>query len=222
MREAKAVEAVWQERALRLSQRPVSAGPAQNAFPVLVLGVAKERYGIHLPDVAEVLPVMHPTPVPGAAAVFAGVINVHGEIRPVIDLRRFLGMQAAEEGHARVILLRKDGRELGLQIDSVEHIRWIGPGEFGPGELGPGELGPGELGPGELGPGELGPGELGPGELGPGELGPGELGPEDLDATGSLDPGCSQHVRGSTKDLLMLLGTEALFAELHTHTGVTT
>jgi chemotaxis signal transduction protein len=202
MREAKAVEAVWQERALRLSQRPVSAGPAQNAFPVLVLGVAKERYGIHLPDVAEVLPVMHPTPVPGAAAVFAGVINVHGEIRPVIDLRRFLGMQAAEEGHARVILLRKDGRELGLQIDSVEHIRWIGPGEFGPGELGPGELGPGELGPGELGPGELGP--------------------EDLDATGSLDPGCSQHVRGSTKDLLMLLGTEALFAELHTHTGVTT
>jgi hypothetical protein len=91
-----------------------------------------------------------------------------------------------------VILLRKDGRELGLQIDSVEHIRWIGSGE------------------------------LGSGELGPGELGPGELGPEDLDATGSLDPGCSQHVRGSTKDLLMLLGTEALFAELHTHTGVTT
>ena len=192
MREAKTVEAVWQERALRLSQRPVSAGLAQNAFPVLVLGVAKERYGIHLPDVAEVLPVMRPTPVPGAAAVFAGVINVHGEIRPVIDLRRFLGMQAAEEGHARVILLRKDGRELGLQIDSVEHIRWIGSGE------------------------------LGSGELGPGELGPGELGPEDLDATGSLDPGCSQHVRGSTKDLLMLLGTEALFAELHTHTGVTT
>jgi purine-binding chemotaxis protein CheW len=181
MREAKTVEAVWRERALRLSQRPVSAGPVQSSFPVLVLGVAKERYAIHLPDVAEVLPVMRPTPVPGAAAVFAGVINVHGEIRPVIDLRRFLGMQAAEESHVRVILLRKDGRELGLQIDSVEHIRWIGPGE---------------------------------------------LGPEDLDASGNLDAGCSRHVKGSTKDLLMLLGSEALFAELHTsgelHTGVTT
>jgi len=170
MREAKPVEAVWRERALRLSQRPVSAGPAQNAFPVLVLGVAKERFGIHLPDVAEVLPVVRPTPVPGAGPVFAGVINVHGEIRPVIDLRRFLGMEAAEDGHARVILLHKDGRELGLQIDSVEHIRWIGP--------------------------------------------------EDLDASGNLDAGWSQHVKGSTKDLLMLLGTEALFAELHT--GVTT
>jgi hypothetical protein len=57
-------------------------------------------------------------------------------------------------------------------------------------------------------------------------IGPGELGPEDLDASGNLDAGCSRHVKGSTKDLLMLLGTEALFAELHTsrelHTGVTT
>jgi purine-binding chemotaxis protein CheW len=164
MKEVKAVEAVWRERALRLSERPVSAAPAQKAFPVLVLGVAKERYGVHLPDVAEVLPVMRPTPVPGAAAVFAGVINVHGEIRPVIDLRLFLGMEAAEDGRPRVVLLRKDGRELGLQIDSVEQIRWIRP--------------------------------------------------EDLDASGNLDAGWSRHVKGSTKDLLMLLGTEALFAEL--------
>jgi chemotaxis protein methyltransferase CheR len=164
MKEAKAVEAVWRERAERLSARLVSAGFAQKAFPVLVLGVAKERYGIPLPDVAEVLPVMRPTPVPGAPAVFAGVINVHGEIRPVIDLRRFLGMEAAGNGRPRVVLLRKEGRELGLQIDSVEQIRWISP--------------------------------------------------QDLDASGNLDAGWSRHVTGCTKDLLMLLGTEALFAEL--------
>jgi chemotaxis signal transduction protein len=185
MREAKAVEAVWRERAERISALPVSAGSTQNAFPVLVLGVAKERYGIHLHDIAEVLPVMRPTPVPGAEA-FAGVINVHGEIRPVIDLRRFLGMEAAEDGRPRVILLRKDGRELGLQIDSVEHIRWIGIGEFAAGEL---------------------------------------------QTARDSAPARSQ-VHGSTKDLLMLLSTEALFAELHTlaelhtsaelYTGVTT
>jgi purine-binding chemotaxis protein CheW len=168
MREAKAVELVWRERAERLSERPVSAGPAQNAFPVLVLGIAKERYGIDLPDVAEVLPLQRVTPVPGAPAVFAGVINVHGEIRPVIDLRRFLGMEAAKDGQARVILLRKDGRELGLEIDSVEHVRWIGTGELGTAELGGGDS----------------------------------------------EAGGSQHVKGSTKDLLMLLSTEALFREL--------
>jgi purine-binding chemotaxis protein CheW len=126
MRAATAVEAVWRERALRLSERPVSAGPAQNAFPVLVLGLGKERYCIHLPDVVEVLPLLSPTPVPGAPAVFAGVINVHGEIRPVIDLKTFLGMHGVPKSdRPRVILLCKEGRKMGLQIDSVEQIRWI-------------------------------------------------------------------------------------------------
>jgi chemotaxis signal transduction protein len=175
MRETKKVETVWWERAERLSERQVSAGPAQNAFPVLVLGIAKERYGIDLPDVAEVLPPVRATPVPGAPAVFAGVVNVHGNIRPVIDLRRFLSMETAENIHARVILLRKAGREMGLQIDSVEHIRWIGRGE--------------------------------------------------LQAAGNGNAGWSPHMKGSTKDLLMLLSTEALFSELHAaepHAGVTT
>ena len=179
MTEAKAVETVWSERALRLSERPVSAGPAENTFPVLVLGIATERYGIDLPDVAEVLPRMRPTPVPGTEAIFAGVINVHGEIRPVIDLRRYLGiepaMKKAEDGLARVILVRRERRELVLQIDSVEHIRWISGAE--------------------------------------------------LQTAGMGEAGSGPKVKGSTNDLLMLLSTEALFAELQPvqpETGVTT
>jgi len=74
-------------------------------------------------------------------------------------------MEAIPAGHpSRVILLRREGREIGLQADSVEQIRWIGSGDMG-------------------------------------------------------DAGSSAHIKGSTKDLLMLLSTEALFAELQT--GVT-
>ena len=71
---------------------------------------------------------------------------------------------------ARVILLRREGREIGLQIDSVEPIRWIGSG--------------------------------------------------DMQAGGTGDRGSFPHIKGSTKDLLMLLNTEALFAQLDI--GVTT
>jgi chemotaxis signal transduction protein len=165
------MEAVWRERANRLSQHAVVAEAGQNALPVMVLGIGKERYGIHLPDVAEVLPPVRITPVPGAAAVFSGVINVHGEIRPVMHLKRLLGMEALRDGDlARVIMLRKEGREMGLQIDTVEHIRWMGSG--------------------------------------------------DLQSAANGDRGSSRYIKASTKDLLMLLSTEALFAELHT--GVTT
>ncbi len=158
----KTMEAVWRERAQRLSLGQVSDGAGQNALPVIVVGIGKERYGIELPDVAEVLAPVRVTLVPGAADVFAGVINVHGEIRPVLDLSRSLGIEGAAKGDlARVILLRKNGRELGIEIDTVEQVRWIGSGDL-------------------------------------------------------LPAGSSPHVKGSTKDRLMLLSTEALFAELQT------
>jgi purine-binding chemotaxis protein CheW len=158
------IAAVWRGRADRLGQRPTLA--EENLWPVIVLGIGKERYGVDLSDVAEVLALLPVTPVPGAPPIFSGVINVHGEIRPVVDLRRLLGMQTVSNAHvARVILLRKEGREMGLQIDSVEEVRRIGPGE--------------------------------------------------LQLAGSSDLAHSAHIKGSTKDLLMLLSTEALFAELH-------
>jgi chemotaxis signal transduction protein len=160
------MEGVWRERADRLSRRAENGEAGKNDLAVIVLGLGQERYGIDLLDVAEVLPMIRVTPVPGAAPIVAGVINVHGEIRPVLNLRRLLAMEAIPAGHpSRVILLRREGREIGLQTDSVEQIRWIGSGDLG-------------------------------------------------------DAGSSAHIKGSTKDLLMLLSTEALFAELDT--GVTT
>jgi chemotaxis signal transduction protein len=168
------IEAVWRERANRLSERPVFVGAGQGAVQVVVLGIGTERYGIDIPDVAEILPQVRITPLPGAPAAFAGVINVHGEIRPVADLRRLLGMDAVRKGDpSRVIVLRCNGREMGLQIDSVEQIRRIDPVEL-----------------------------------------------ESGGDAGAAGPLTSQYVKTSTRDLLMLLNTEALFAQLDT--GVTT
>jgi purine-binding chemotaxis protein CheW len=163
------IEAVWRERANRLSQRPVAAEAGQDFRPVIVLGIGAERYGVELRDVEEVLPPTRATPVPGAAAVVAGVINVHGEIRPVMDLRRLLGMDAVPSGERpRMILLSQAGRHMGLQIDSVEQIRWIGS--------------------------------------------------RDLHSDGNSSR--SRYIQAATNDLMMLLNTGALFAELQI--GVTT
>jgi chemotaxis signal transduction protein len=130
------IEAVWRERATRLARRTVLAETQQSALPVIVLGIGTERYAIDLADVAEVLPPVRPTPVPGATAIFSGVINVHGEIRPVIDLRRLLSIETMETMEAdylpRVILLRHRGREIGIQVDRVEQIQWIPRGDMHP------------------------------------------------------------------------------------------
>jgi len=173
MNSVERMEKVWRERAQRLSRRSNPSGAGQSALPMVVVGIGKERYGIAIADVAEVFPPLCPTPVPGAPAAFSGVINVHGEIRPVLDLRRLLGIAAGTEtmrsgAGRRVILLRKDGREMALEIDSVEQIRWIGVAE--------------------------------------------------LEAAERREASSSP-ITGSTTDLLMLLSTAALFAELDAADG---
>ena len=160
------MEAVWRLRALRLSRRPLEARATENDFQVMVVELGDERYGIPFADVAEVLPPIQITPVPGAPPFFAGVINVHGEIRPVASLRRLLGLQTAgNDDLGRVILLRKQGRELGLVVDRVEQIRSVASGE--------------------------------------------------LQSTSGSNAGLSaRYLKGLTLDALMLISTDALFAEL--------
>jgi purine-binding chemotaxis protein CheW len=120
------MNAVWRQRALRLSVRPFPAAVSQSTLVVLVALLGDERYGVELVDVAEVLPALPITPVPGAKPVFAGVIQVHGEIRPVLDLRKLVGLgPGVTGGSARVILLRRRGREMGLKVDLAEGIRLV-------------------------------------------------------------------------------------------------
>ena len=126
-------EAVWRLRAARLSRRPAAAAGGLNKQQVLVFQIKNERYGIELADVAEVLAPVHCTPVPGAPPAIAGVINVHGEIRPVLDLARLLGVEViACGGLTRAVLLRWKGREMGVKVDRVQQTRWIAAAELRP------------------------------------------------------------------------------------------
>jgi len=127
------IEAVWHQRAVRLSRRPVATASSEIQLQVLVLGLGTEHYGLELADVAEVLPALLCTPVPCTPPAIVGVINVHGEIRPVMDLKLLLGIRnnSSVPGlPSPVVLLRRDGRVMGLQVDRVEQIRTLTSGEL--------------------------------------------------------------------------------------------
>jgi purine-binding chemotaxis protein CheW len=73
--------------------------------------------------VVEVLAAVAVRPLPGQPGYIAGVIDVRGEIVPVLDLRvRFGGTARPMELSDRFIIVRARGRLLVLWVDDVEAL----------------------------------------------------------------------------------------------------
>lgn len=124
-------ERIFQERAERLA-RAEGHGAASAAYAVIVFRMGVERYALPLSSLSEVLPEHACAAVPGAPERLAGVIQVRGEIRPVLDLARLLEIGPLEEGAGgSLLLVRSRGREFGLRIGQVEDIRVLTEQERG-------------------------------------------------------------------------------------------
>lgn len=86
---------------------------------LLVLAVGALRCALRMEDVVEVVRAVAVAPLPGAPPICEGVIDVRGDLVPVLDLRRRVGSApraAVPEDHfviaragARVVALRADG-----------------------------------------------------------------------------------------------------------------
>lgn len=82
----------------------------------IVLPIGADRYGIELTDVREVVPAPRLTPVPGAPAAVLGVVNLRGEVVPVLDTARLLGLPALER-IAFAVIAECDAGLAGLATD---------------------------------------------------------------------------------------------------------
>ncbi|MBI3697473.1 MAG: chemotaxis protein CheW [Acidobacteria bacterium] len=123
--DAQRVKRVWRERAARLARPPAEALSAVRPF--LAFRLREETYALPLEELGEVIPNPACTPVPGAPAALAGVLNLRGQIRPVWDLARLLQLPEGESGDW-VLLLRRP--ELGLRVGRAEQILHLRPEEF--------------------------------------------------------------------------------------------
>jgi purine-binding chemotaxis protein CheW len=115
----------FRRRAELLAHPARPAGELPGADAILIFRLAGERFAVPLARVSEILSNPSCTPVPGSPPEVAGVIQVRGEIRPVFELARLLGLPGKEEERASVLLLRGGAREFGARVASVEDIRLI-------------------------------------------------------------------------------------------------
>jgi purine-binding chemotaxis protein CheW len=121
--EQSALDRVFAQRARRLAANRSELAEAHPGESVLSFRLGQERYGIALGDLAEVLPLDKWVRVPGMPDHLLGVMNLRGEIRPVLNLHRLLSIaDSAPATEQLVLFLRGRGQEVGLRIDAIDSI----------------------------------------------------------------------------------------------------
>jgi purine-binding chemotaxis protein CheW len=94
----------------------------------LTFSLRRERYGIPILKVREIIRLVATTAVPGLPPHIKGVINLRGKIIPVIDLGLRLGFQESTASEtACVVVVQVNGPnrhpiQLGLAVDGVEEV----------------------------------------------------------------------------------------------------
>lgn len=94
------------------------------SIEVITFTLASEEYCIETSFVKEVCPLKDFTPLPGVPKYVLGIINLRGQIIPVIDLKKFFNFPEKGLGELnKVIVLHNEQMEFGLLTDVVNGIK---------------------------------------------------------------------------------------------------
>lgn len=100
---------------------------------VIVVDVGHRRVGILAEVVHEVQAAVTVTHLPGAPGIVEGVINVRGDVVPVIALRRRLGLDSPPPLLSdHLVLADVGGRRVALRVDHARGLRDVDPGRLTP------------------------------------------------------------------------------------------
>lgn len=90
---------------------------------VLAFELGTHLYALNVADVREVLRAVAITSLPSAPAVVDGVVDVRGEIVPVLNLRRRFGLPVQPPGpDEHMVLARAGERAMLLRVDAVRDV----------------------------------------------------------------------------------------------------
>jgi purine-binding chemotaxis protein CheW len=117
---------VLRQRARELALDTSRTGAADAILSVVEFELAGERYAVELVHVREVSLLRELTPVPCTPAFVLGIINLRGEIRTVIDLKKFFDLPSKGITELnKIIMLHVGGMELGLLADVILGVRAV-------------------------------------------------------------------------------------------------
>lgn len=90
---------------------------------LVTFSLGSEEFGVDIMKVQEIIRIPPITRVPKAPRYVEGVINLRGNIIPVVNLRVRFGMPTEEETVlSRIVVFQVDGKVFGIRVDGVTEV----------------------------------------------------------------------------------------------------
>ncbi len=95
---------------------------------VVVVHLGSEAYGIWIEHIHTVIVLQEITMLPQMPRWVRGLMNLRGQVLPVIDLRVRFDLESTEDGpKTRVVIVNVDGVSAGLVVDEVSEVLTLAP-----------------------------------------------------------------------------------------------
>lgn len=100
----------------------------ESQFQLVTFHLGEELYGVNIMDVKEIVKLQNVRYIPNAPYYVEGIINLRGEIIPIIDLHKRFKIQSSVTETADdsidggFIILKIEGSQIGIIIDKVERV----------------------------------------------------------------------------------------------------
>lgn len=90
----------------------------------IVVKIGEEQYGINIKYIDNIVRMEHITRVPQVPPYLKGVINLRGEVIPVMSLRLKMGLpEDVETKASRIIIIKMEQHgNIGLMVDEVKEV----------------------------------------------------------------------------------------------------
>lgn len=97
-----------------------ASGPQRQ---LVVFELDEERYGLDISAVREIIRLQEITDIPRTPDFVEGVINLRGNVIPVVDLRKRFEMESVERDEDfRIVVVDVSGNEIGMIVDAVTEV----------------------------------------------------------------------------------------------------
>lgn len=102
----------------------LAAKPRGEVFQFIVITMGEEQFGIDIRYVDNIVRMQRMTRIPKVPAYLKGVINLRGEVMPVMSIRLKMGLQEDEITKSTRIIILKLEQEgyVGIIVDEVKEV----------------------------------------------------------------------------------------------------